>query len=175
MASKLIETQWGIFSVNFIKFHRLPFGCELRLFDAAGRKKRTDFLVKRKRVSSKTMNRADDSNNVKWLLDTALEVTSTDLMARRLKIELFGPNGKKINGNTLIGKVRQMPPKPTEHDIDRMHEEEHLISEVQSNAQSTIVEAEYLIDDPSTIVCSGYVRALVERYGRESVVTALGR
>jgi hypothetical protein len=173
MATKLIQTQWGVFSSNFVKFHRLPFGTELRLYDYNGRKKRTDFLVKRQRISAKVMNRADDVDNVRSLLDTAMSMLSTNLKARRLRLELFSPNGELINGNKLVRTVRQMTPLPTADDIERKESEEASISEVQSTARASIIESEYLVDDPSTTVCVGYIRALIERYGRSAILSAL--
>ncbi len=175
MAIKLIQTQWGVFSRNFVKFHRLPFGTELRLYDSNGRKKRTDFLVKRQRVCAKVMSKADDSDNVRSLLDAAISMLSTDLKARKLRLELFGPDGEAINGNKLIRTVRQMEPLPTAKDIERMEVEEALISDVQSTAKASIVESEYLVEDPAITECSGYVRALTERYGRPAVLSALGQ
>lgn len=175
MAIKLIETKWGLFSDIFIKFHRLPFGTELRLFDATNKKKRADFLVKRKAINSKTMGRVDDSDTVRFLLDMVFDVVSTDIKARKLKLKIFGPDSKEINGNTLIRTLRQKDSKPTKDDIERMQYGENLILEVQSNANGAIIESEYLIDDPSTTVCTAYVRALVERYGRVAVIEALGK
>ena len=62
-----------------------------------------------------------------------------------------------------------------EADVQRVQEAEAPVAELQSTAHDSITESEYLIDDPSTTVCSAYVRALVERYGRPAVVDALGR
>lgn len=175
MPRKLIQTQWGVFSKNFAKFHRLPFGTDLRLFNSAGKKKRSDFKVKRQRLNSKTMLRIGDNENVRFLLDSALTLMSTDLNARRLNLELFNPNGEFVNGNTLVQTLREMDSLPTDDDIEQMHIDELLIDEMESIAHSTIVDSEYLVDDPSVTVCSGFVRALVERYGRQSVIESLGQ
>ena len=175
MPAKLIETTWVEFSTAFAKFHKLPFGTELRLFDSSGKKKRVDFKIKRTRISSSSMARADDDVNIRSLIDVAINSLSTDLKLRRLKVEIFGPDGQSINGNTLIRKVRKMEPKPSEADLERLQEEEAFVAAVQSTAYASIVESEYLIDDPSTTVCCAYVQALVERYGRRAVVSALGR
>ena len=175
MPAKLIETTWSEFSVAFTKFHRLPFGTELRLFDAARKKKRTDFKVKRSRITSTAMDRARDIDNVKSLIDAAVASLSTNLQQRKLTARLFGPSGKAISGNTLIRKVRQMDAKPTEADLERVEAEEAFVAEVQRTAYASIVESEHLVDDPAATVCSAYVLALVERYGRKSVVTALGQ
>lgn len=175
MGTKLIQTKFIVFSNNFVKFHHLPFGTELRLYDANDRKKRADFLVKRKPISSRVINRANDDDNVRLLLDTAVNMLSANLVARRLRLELFGPNGTQINGNTLIRTVRQMMPLPTADDIARKESEEALIFEVQSAAKASIIESEYMIDDPSTTVCIGYIRALTERYGRPAILSALGK
>ena len=175
MPTKLIETTWSEFSLAFTKFQKLPFGTELRLFDAAGKKKRTDFKVKRSRITSTAMIRAGENDNVRSLVDIAVASLSTNLQQRRLKAELFEPSGQKINGNTLIRRVRKMDARPTEADLERVEGEEAVVAEVKRTAYASIVESEHLVDDPSATVCSAYVLALVERYGRRSVVAALGR
>jgi hypothetical protein len=173
MPKKLIETRWSVFSDAFVRFQRLPFGSGMRLIDKSGRKKRADFRVKRVRVNSQNASVAADFENVKSLLDSARGLLSTDLHARRLTIELVGPDGQQINGNTRLLTVRQMEPKPSADDIERAEANEQLIEEVQSNATAAIRESEYLVDDPSSTVCAAYVRALVERYGRAAVREAL--
>ena len=175
MTAKLIETTWAEFSAAFVRFHKLPFGTELRLFDAAGKKKRTDFKVKRSRVTSKSMARAADDDNVRSLINTAVDSVSTHLLLRKLKVELFGPDRQVINGNTLDRKVRKMAPRPTEADLERLQEEDSFVMELQTTAHGSIVESEHLVDDPSTTVCRAYLQALVERYGRRAVVSALGK
>ena len=175
MPAKLIETTWVEFSTAFAKFHKLPFGTELRLFDSSGKKKRADFKIKRSRISSSSMTRADDDENVRSLVNVAINSLSTDLKLRRLKVEMFGSDGQSINGNTLIRKVRKMTPKPSVADLERLQAAEAFVAEVQDTAYASIVESEHLIDDPSTTVCSAYIQALVERYGRRAVVIALGK
>lgn len=171
---KLIETTWKRFSEIFVKFQKLPYGVELRLYDIHGKKKRVDFCVKRKQVNRRTMTQVSDLENVTTLLEVVRETVSTDLAARRLKLDIFDPEGRRINGNTLVGTVRSMVPQQTTEDVERLQDEEQMIIDLQATAAAEIIELEYLIDDPALTVCSAFVRALVERYGRASVLAALG-
>jgi hypothetical protein len=175
MTAKLIETSWAEFSSAFVKFHRLPHGTALRLFDPSGRKKRSDFKIKRQRVTARAMQRADDDDNVRALLDVAIGVVSTDLRTRRLRVELYGPNDQPLNGNTLVRKVRRMEPKSTPDDLARDLEEIALVESLQAVAGMSIAESEHLVDDPSKTVCLAFVNALSERYGRSAVLAAIGR
>lgn len=175
MPQKLFETTWAAFSNAFVKFQRLPFGTELRVFDSAGKKKRSDFRVKRPRIHANSMVRASDSMNARALLDLSIDFLSTDLRARNLKVELFGPDGRAINGNMLVRRVRQMEPRQTVDDLERIEAEEALLAEVRDSAYASIVESEHLIEDPTNTVCRAFVKALVERYGRAAVLGALGK
>lgn len=175
MPAKLIETTWGDFSSRFVSFQRLPHGTELRLFDSDGRKKRSDWTIKRRPIRSGSLDRVSDEDNVRTLLDSAIDSLSTDLRARKLRLELFGPAGQNINGNTLLRRVRKLAPKPTEADLQYREIENALGDQLKESALSSIRESEHLVDDPSTTVCQAYVDALVERYGRRAVLDALGK
>lgn len=171
--AKHIETQWAVFSANFLKFHRIPFGSELRIIDINGRKKRADFVVNRERINHETMTRIDDAAKVSDLLHTVLTITVTDLSARKLRVTLVGPDGRVLNGNTLIRNVKLLPRKLTESDKEREAEEAHHALEAQASADASLIEAEYQCEDPAAIVCLGFVRALVARYGRKAVLEAV--
>ena len=173
MAANFIQTTWGTFSTKFAQFQHLPFGTEFRLHDSQGRRRRSDMLVKRRRISSKTMSRMDDGENVKALLDSASGMLSMDLQARRWTIRLHGPTGEPLNGNTKVRTVRALHGIPTQDEIDEAEAQRLLIDELQSTAYASIVEAEHLVEDPALSVCAGYVRALVERYGFRAVEEAL--
>jgi hypothetical protein len=56
---------------------------------------------------------------------------------------------------------------------DRRTERRARIQEIEDQAAAAIKEAEYLIDDPHDVVCTGFVRALVERFGAKQVKGAL--
>ena len=170
----LIVSSWKRFSDIVAKVQNLPYGVELRLYDAHGKKKRVDFRVNRKKVNRRTMQQVSDLENVTALLEVVRGMVSTDLAARRLKLDLFDPEERKINGNTLVGTVRNMVPKQTAEDAERLQDEEQMIIDLQATAAAEIIEFEHLIDDPASTVCSAFVRALVERYGRASVLAALG-
>jgi hypothetical protein len=175
MRRELIETTWGHFSERFVSHHDLPYGTELRLFDSKGKKKRTDLKVRRRRITSTSIARASDSDNVRSLVEAAINLMSTDLRARKLSVKLFGPDGRAIDGHKLIKNVRALPARPTEEDRERQDGEQALLAERQDAAYTSIRELEYQVDDPSKIVCGAVVNALVERYGRSAVIAAIGK
>lgn len=174
MVTNLIESPWANFSAKFVKFQGLPFGCELRLFKPDGRKVRSDFKVKRKKVNTRTLVKADDNATVSALLEMARECLSTDIRARGLRLCLYSPAGEKINGNTHLQNVRRLTPQDTEADRRRKADRERLIEELANIAKAEISESERLVDDPEHTVCHAYVSALIERYGFGPVKTAIG-
>lgn len=173
MAVERIQSTWEVFSTNFAKFHRLPFGTELRLYDTDGRRRRADMVVKRQRISAKSLPRVEDDENVKALLDVASGMLSMDLRARRWRLQLHAPDGELINGNEKVRTVRRRTPRPTPDELGQAEFDRALTDELQSTAYTSIVEAEHLIEDPSTTVCTAFVRALVQRYDFRAVSEAL--
>jgi hypothetical protein len=115
MARKLKSSSLGEFSSKLIRFHKLPNGTEIRLYrKKTERRVRSDFTVKRKSINSKNVEKLDNSMNVRNFLDMARDLLSTDIEARGFEMQLFAPNGSKINGNTLLGNVRNFEPRITE-------------------------------------------------------------
>ena len=172
---RLIHSTWDEFSRKFAKRQGLPLGTQLHLYDASGRKKRSDWQVKRKKVAS--VPRAAGYETVHSLLQTATNVLSTDINARRLKICLVSPQGDRIPGNTHVATVRALPRHRTEDELEeetqRELEIELLRRETGKLASSEINEAEYLLEDPEDIIPHAYLSVLCERYGRERIEEAL--
>lgn len=111
MVRKLKSSSLSEFSSKLIKFQYLPNGTEIRLYRKnTQRRVRSDFTVKRKSINSKNIDRMHDTWNVKDFLDEAKELLSTDIEARGFEMLLFAPDGSKINGNTLLGTVRDLEP-----------------------------------------------------------------
>ncbi len=173
MAEKLIETTWKVYSNRMVKFQDLPYGSELRMFDSEGRKKYSNLKVKRRRVIAKVVDRLEDGDTVKTLIELVASLLTMDIAARKYRIALYGPDGVRVENNTHLGTVRALTPKPTEAELERQANEEAFIEEQKSIATSAIAELEYLVDDPTTTTCAAFVRALTERYGREAVMAAL--
>lgn len=112
MARKLKSSSLADFSTRLVRFHKLPNGTEIRLYrKKTERRVRSDFTVKRKGINSKNLEKIGDSWNVGDFLDEARAILSTDIEARGLKMQLYAPDGSKINGNTLLGNVRKLAPK----------------------------------------------------------------
>lgn len=170
----LITTRWDAFSERFVKFHRLPFGTELRLYDADNRKKRRDFMIQRKQITTQTSTVADDNDTVATLLGSASALLSIDLEARRLHLRLYDPEGRRIVGQTQVRTVRLLPPAAPPKEIVNQEPRSALIEKTKAIALSVLKECEHGVDEPHTIVCAAFVLALVERYERKSVMAALG-
>ncbi len=171
----LIHSTWDGYSRKFVKRQGLPLGTELHLYDANGRKKRSDWQVKRRKVGS--VPRAAETETVHSLLQTATDLLSTDINARRLKIYLVSSQGDRIPGNTHVGTVRALPRLRTEDELaeeaQRDLEIEHLRGETKKIASAEIIEAEHLIEEPEHVVPHAYLFVLCERYGRERIEAVL--
>jgi hypothetical protein len=115
MARKLKISTLANFSSRLVKFHKLPNGTEIRLYrKKTGRRVRSDFTVKRKGINAGNISKHDNLSNVKDFLNEARNLLSTDIEARGLEMQLFGPDGNRVNGNTLLGTVRSFEPNITE-------------------------------------------------------------
>lgn len=98
------------FSEKFIRYQKLPYGTSIRLYRGTGKKVRSDYQVKRKKINSKNIGVISPSDNVSCLLKKAKEMLNTDLDARKLHLELYGPDETFIHGNTMIKSVRELEP-----------------------------------------------------------------
>lgn len=98
------------FSAKFIRYQKLPYGTSIRLYRDTGKRVRSDYQIKRKKINSKNIDVVSPSENVTYLIEKAKEMLSTDLDARKLQFKLYGPDGKLIHGNTLIKSVRELEP-----------------------------------------------------------------
>ncbi|MBV1929544.1 MAG: hypothetical protein KUG81_08550 [Gammaproteobacteria bacterium] len=115
MARKLKSSSLADFSSRLVRFHKLPNGVEIRLYRRkTERRVRSDFTVKRKGINSKNVAKLNDSLNVRDFLNEARGLLSTDIEARGLDMELFAPDGSRINGNKLLGNVRKFEPQINE-------------------------------------------------------------
>ena len=120
MAKRLRTSSLADFSAKLVRFQRLPHGTEVRFYRKwDGRRVRSDFTLKRKFIKSTTVRKLDDGKNVRDLLDFAHSRLSTDIQARGFEMVLFGPDGERINGNTLLRTVRSMAAKPTDGDGEK--------------------------------------------------------
>ena len=168
---RLTLSTWDEFSRKFASRQGLPLGTRLHLHDANGRRKRSDWQVKRRPF--RTMDTVDDMATVSDLFDMATACLSTDLNAKRLKFRLVCPKGHRVNGNTLVKKVRAMPRHRTDDDQDAAEQRAWEIRDLRRLADSELHQAEHLVDDPADIVVHAYVFALTDRYGSDAVSAAL--
>lgn len=171
---KRMKTSWRMFSENFARFQDLPDGVALALFDATGRKKRSDLRVKRSAVNTRNMTRVDDSDSVAKLLSVARLAIGTDIERRGLKLGLLTPMGKRIRGNTRVATIRRLRGNKDTDELLEQAETEHLRNEVERRARAEIAEAEYSVQDPESIIVPAYLSALIKRYGRDVVTEAVG-
>lgn len=115
MVRKLKLSSLSEFSSWLVRFFGFPNGTEIRLYrKKTGRRIRSDFTVKRKAINSSNLTKLPNSSNVRAFLDEALSVLSTDIEARGLEMQLFAPDGGRLNGNMLLGKVRKLEPNVSE-------------------------------------------------------------
>ena len=170
---RLTQYTWDEFSRRLAKRQQLPLGTRLVLYTVNGRRKRSDWQVKIKRLRFKEMASASNRATVSDLLDMARVCLSTDISAKRLKLRLECPKGHAVNGNKLVGTVRAMPRQLTDDDHQAAEQRSWEIGELQGVADSELHQAEHLIDDSADVVVHAYIFALTDRYGRQAVSAAL--
>lgn len=111
MAAKIKSSEWSDFSHRIVRIHGLPKGTELRLYRRSdGRRVRSDFGVKRRAVNRTNVAQLNGSDRISDLLANAKSLLSTDVDARGLEMQLYGPGGGRIYGNTHLQTVRNMEP-----------------------------------------------------------------
>ena len=172
---RLIHSTWEEFSHRFITRQGLPLGTALHLYDRNGRKKRSDWQVKRRNVGSAPRSRG--SETVNSLLLAATDLLSTDIKARRLKMRLASSQGDLVPGNTLVKTVRALPRRQSENELaaakQRKLEIEHFREETRALAAWNLRDAEHLIEEPENVVPFAYLGALCDRYGRDIIKESL--
>ena len=111
MTAKIKSSEWSDFSYRIVRIHGLPKGTELRLYRRSdGRRVRSDFSIKRKSVNRTNVAQLESTDRVSDLLANARALLSTDIDARGLEMQLYGPGGDRIYGNTHLQTVRKMEP-----------------------------------------------------------------
>lgn len=168
-----LEIEWRDFASRIINAEKLPHGTELRLYKGEARK-RSHMKVKVKGHIRFAKARLSDNERVSDLQRIIASSLSTELEARKLDIRVFGPDGKRIVGNTHISTLRSMSPRPTAADIAEAEMRAEEIADAQFDAEAAIKKLERDATDAAGVVCPAVVRALVERFGRDRVLECLG-
>ncbi len=117
MPQRLKSSTLADFSDKLVRWQEFPRGTEVRLYKRnTERRVRSDFLLKRKAITSKSLPRLPDSQTVMRFLADATHILSTDIKARGIEMKLYSPDGTRINGNTLLGTVRAFEPRFDDED-----------------------------------------------------------
>lgn len=167
-----VEMEWRDFASKIISAEKLPHGTELRLYKGNTRK-RGHMKVKVRRTIRFAKSRLSDTDHVSDLQDIVATSLSTELATRGLDVLVFGPDGKRVYGNTQIATLRNKTPKPTEAEREEAKLFEEEIADAQLDAEAAIKKLERDASDAASIVCPAFVLALVDRYGHNAVRQAL--
>ena len=164
-----VREEWRVLSSKFVQQHGLPHGSKvILLHEGSGRQARSDRFFKHRRFKG----RAPDDCTVAGLIDGYLRPKlSVELRQRGLEPKLVGPSGERSAGNKKLKTVRRWLPRQTAAEVEAHELREALIEEIESEADSDMSSAEEGRD--AELVCSGYVRALVRRFGRAGVEAEL--
>ncbi|MGP5370335.1 hypothetical protein ACTXN4_23085 [Pseudomonas helleri] len=113
--AKLKSSTLAEFSEKMVKYQKLPYGTEIRLYrKKTDRRVRSDLILKRKVISQKYIDKFEGSENVKSFLDAARSLLSTEIETRGMEMRLYDPEGSRLNGNTLISTVRDLDDKDSD-------------------------------------------------------------
>lgn len=170
------EDEWREISKKFCRVCRLPSDLEFRFWDKRTKKyRRNDMMVKYKAQKLSELKETSQNNNITIhdLIHTHIvNYLSIDLQQRNWQLVLFDTRlNKNKQGNTLVSTI-QVPIRSTIEANQPDDTQQFEIEEVQSVASRQIQEAEHLSWDPEITVCQGYVQALIDRFGYQSLVSA---
>jgi hypothetical protein len=171
---EVVRDAWRVLSRKFVRHQDLPYGCTFILRRSDGRKTRNDMTFNRRVFHG----RATDEETVTALIQDYLkQALFVNLAEKHLRVRLFTPDGKEVNGKMLVGNLRKLGPTPNEVRHDKLHEAQigPEIDEVSKLADMEISTAEEARDDPEEIVLRGYIRALGARYGKAAFADAAKR
>ncbi len=162
------EDEWWVLSRKFVEHCKLPNGSKVVLRSArSGRVVRRDRVFKYRPFEEE----AQEDWTAARLLDTLEASLTADLRLRRIDLELVGPNGETPDGGETLAALRRWPPRKavSATELRRLHEAtvEEVASLTERNMKA--VEARR---EPNA-VCTGYLLALVRRFGRAEVEAAL--
>ena len=162
------RSEWRDVSRKFCRSHGLPRGSQLVLIHTkrGGRQARNDRVIRHKRFKSKEP--APDSCTISRFFEEYLEpALSIDLSKHGLKPKLYGPNGEKPGGGTILKTVRRWPPLPTASELEAHRRRDSEVEQIRETAFTYLVEDE--VSWEPELVCKGYLTALVDRFGKATV------
>lgn len=112
MARRVITESLCDFSLHFTKFHKLPNGVQLRVWNVTDKRwVRQDFTIKRHALTPASAEQFDGGTNVTALLEHAESLLSMELskQGRRREFRLAMSDGTHILGGTHLETVRAIP------------------------------------------------------------------
>lgn len=173
---KYLRREWRVMSELFVQHHGLPEGTKIVLMHEPARKRgkarqaRSDMTISHRPFR----RRVHDEETVKELFeDHLLPFLTVDPRKKGLRLQLVGPQGQVVERNNMrIKTVRAWEPNEPPSASWRQEMRQILIDEVSEIADVEIRHAEERQSDLD-VVSRGYVRALVQRYGRTAVEAAV--
>jgi len=162
MAKRVIDESLRDFSASFTRFHRLPNGVQLRIWNGK-RYVRGDFTIKRHAINATTLGQLNGGSTVRDLLDQAESVLSMNLKARKRTHELYlvGTDGNAINGNTHVDSVRELDPLPNDASDAKAREVFASLFDLMGIATSA-KKRDILYDELRAILDQSFEKALLD-------------
>lgn len=159
-------------SKAFCRRHGLPNGCEVGILNRDGRKVRTDRKLLRKQPF-RTLKRAGDDITVRQLLEKHFipNIDSRLLANGAWEPILLSPEGRRLNGNTKVGSVRELPgrlfPEP---DLKHRRKEWMRLRHVM---KAYIEELDEIRESAAEVLPTAVLSALISYYDRATIERAL--
>ena len=157
-----------VFSIKLVRRQDLPHGTELLLIKRDGTPKRRDTKVNRRSITKVSCPLLPDGASVNDLLEVVSKLLMTDLEQRGWKLRLVGPDSRKVNGGKSLGALRQMPPKPTQDELEQKEFDRELEAEIQDEMEDHLRAASRFVDDPARLVGRATLSAMVSQFGRDA-------
>ena len=172
---KVIKETLGELSERWCRINRLPAGLYLTMLDSRNHQKRSDTVISRRALPS----RSEDDTRLSTALEDLQEALVTNVGQRKLTLVLRKPNKKNIPRQTQIATIRGLDIEgefPTQKVGDLACERmtwEEAVETAQDHVYATMMSDEDAYSIGQEALVRGALRAVVEYSDRQTVIKAL--
>ena len=167
---------WGEFNDKLVKHYRLPNGSRFAL-RRKGRSNGTRPFVRSDSDVRRKLFRRDDHPRHDHIrvVEMCRNIEAMLSPSSRTSVVALKPNGEPLDGKTMLKTWREMPGRITQEQRDAVEMRRIVVEDLRQLVIGSLTDLEEAIEDPHSEVTEAVMRALVDRYGDESVRDAFRR
>ncbi len=167
---------WSDLSDKLAKHYRLPNGSKFALRRKGKATGTRPFVRADAEVRRKLFRRSEHPReNETRVVDICRTIEAMLAPGSRTAVVALKPNGESVDGKTTLKRWRQVPGRITQEERDAAEMRRVVIEGLRRLATSNLIDLEEAIEDPHSEVTEAVMRALVDRYGDQSVRDSLQR